>query len=75
MATAEKQFILTRTQIALLVRDAFASPPVSVDELIETARHNDAPAEALAALETMPRHRRFNRLSEIWGALPGMPVS
>lgn len=75
MPTAEKQIVLTRTEIARAVRRAFDRPPVSVDDLIDEARRNDARAEVLEALDLMSRRRRFNRLSEIWGALPGMPVS
>ncbi len=45
--------------------------PGDRDALLANARENQAPADIVAALETLPEGTRYETVSEVWAALGG----
>lgn len=75
MTLQHESSVVSRTEVALAVRHAFGQGAVSVDDLLRVARRNAAREEVLDALQSIPEHRRFTQLNQIWGVLPPMPVT
>ena len=46
-----------------------AALPGDRDTLIANAQENEAPADIVAALETLPEGTRYQTISEVWAAL------
>lgn len=46
-----------------------AALPGDRDTLVANARENEAPADVLAALESLPEGTRYQTVSEVWAAL------
>jgi hypothetical protein len=64
---------LTRMEIIEHTEEAFAHPPVTVEELLDAARRRDARPEVLGALRSLP-HRNYRGPVELWPHLPSLPV-
>ncbi len=46
-----------------------AALPGDRETLVANARENEAPADLVAALETLPEGTRYRTISEVWAAL------
>ena len=64
---------VTRFDITEFVGDAFSEGPIGGGVLVRVARDRGARPAVLDALRGLPR-RSFERLDEVFDALPGLPV-
>lgn len=65
--------VLTRTELAATLSDAFTAGPVTRTELLECAEAGGAPAALVRELEALPQ-RTYQSLRDLWPHLSHLPV-
>lgn len=63
---------VTRIEMYYAIESAFASPPVTTEELSRAAHAHSARAELLTALAGLPAGHVFPRLRDVWEFYPDM---
>ncbi len=66
--------IVSRMELAAVVRPAFEHAPVSREELIHVAEEGGAGEGVMRALVRLPHGKRFAALRDLWEHLPDLPV-
>ena len=64
---------VSRFDITEFIGDAFSEGPIGAAALVRVARDRGARPAVLNALRRLPR-RSFERLDDVFEALPGIPV-
>ena len=64
---------VSRFDITEFVGDAFADGPIGAATLVRVAQDRGARPAVLNTLRRLP-HRSFERLDDLFDALPGLPV-